>query len=317
MAEAPEADLSLAEIFPDLSIPTSQLHQEPDVEQQQFTEPFAQTRAELDHSYHGHYTVERQHIQNGLLSRCLEFGGRTVSAPWLIFTCGAMGVGKGHALRYLHSKGRFPRNHFCLVDPDRFRKGLPETASYIANQLWRTLGRHTQREAGYLSEIALAACLNQSRNCVYDSSLRDATFWSSSISRIRAKYPQYKLVSTQYSTGWFRPTNGNDSDGVVQAIYFVTAPHSIIFDRALKRARETGRYIPADVLQEAIHSAPAAFEKLKGMVDFTAVIDTGGATPKVVHPSPQLFADHRNMLTESRDVLMHQSGELEPRRSML
>ena len=287
MAETP--DLGLADLFPrgsvppDLSVPTWQVHQETDPERQQCCGPFGATRASLDQQFHGHYTVERQRVQDSLVARCLEFGGRSASggAPWLIFTCGAMGVGKGWALRHLHEMGSFPRNHFCLIDPDRFRMGLPETSAYIAQQLWRNLGAHTQREAGYLSEVALQECLKQSRNCVYDSSLRDAGFWTERINQIRTNYPRYRL-----------------------AIYFITAPDNVIFDRALERAKQTGRYIPADVLQDAIYSAPRAFDSLKGIVDFTAVIDTSGKLPEVVSPAAEVFSDHRNELTNSRDTLL-------------
>eukprot|EP00966_Prymnesium_polylepis_P037355 867471-Prymnesium_polylepis.1 len=257
----------------DLDRPTWLVHQAPEAERGVQRGPYARTRAKLDAGYHGCYTSERQAVQDALVARCLERGGQTSATPWLILTCGAMGVGKGRALRQLHEHATFPHVHFCVVDPDRFRKDLPETSAYIRRRMWWLLGEHTQREAGYLSELALEECLGSSRLCVYDSSLRDVGFWTSTIARIRRDYPAYSI-----------------------AIYHMVAPADIVVQRASARAQQTGRFIPADVLHEAIDAAPRAFEQLRGLADFTAVLDTRGATPRLLSPSAERFAEHARQL---------------------
>jgi hypothetical protein len=167
------------------------------------------------------------------------------------------------------------------------------------------LGEHTQREAGYLSEIALEECLKVSRLVVYDSSLRDVGFWRRNIARIKPEYPQ-----------------------VAHAIYHCVAPRDVIHARARQRARRTGRYVPPEVrlrgtrtrsaaaaalrtggnaprqvLQEAIDAAPLAFEELRSLVDFAAVLDTSGAAPRLVSPSAQAFAEHaRSMRTAGTEA---------------
>ncbi len=45
------------------------------------------------------------------------------SRPWLVFTAGTMGVGKGHVLLHLsrNKAASFPLDRFVRVDPDEFR----------------------------------------------------------------------------------------------------------------------------------------------------------------------------------------------------
>ena len=58
-----------------------------------FYGPFAKFRELCDYSYHVNYTRRRQAWQDeaikGVISRAVE-----QPAPWLVYTCGPMGVGK-------------------------------------------------------------------------------------------------------------------------------------------------------------------------------------------------------------------------------
>lgn len=53
---------------------------------------FADIRATRDYTYHSNYTPERQHWQDFAVKCCL---GKTEAhaRPWIIYTCGPMGVG--------------------------------------------------------------------------------------------------------------------------------------------------------------------------------------------------------------------------------
>ena len=72
-----------------------------------FTAPFADIRAQLDMSYHGVYTLERQAMQDELIQRVIEVGA-SQPAPWITFTAGAMGAGKSRTMGWLSETGIFP-----------------------------------------------------------------------------------------------------------------------------------------------------------------------------------------------------------------
>jgi hypothetical protein len=73
---------------------------------------------------------------------------------WIVFTAGAMGVGKGHTLGWIYEQQLFPLQSFVNVDPDCIRKLLPETDSY--NEINSdTTGFLTQKEVGYISEVGI------------------------------------------------------------------------------------------------------------------------------------------------------------------
>lgn len=54
--------------------------------------------------------------------------GRTEAQarPWVVYTCGPMGVGKGHVLSWLSKQGLFPLEYIVHIDPDFFKRIMPE-----------------------------------------------------------------------------------------------------------------------------------------------------------------------------------------------
>jgi Zeta toxin len=92
----------------------------------------------LDYSYHKNYTFERQRFQDSIIQEYLndavikDENGEictTPTKPWIVFTAGAMGAGKGYTLNKLVQEGRFPLMAFVRVDPDAIRRYLPDSLS--------------------------------------------------------------------------------------------------------------------------------------------------------------------------------------------
>lgn len=120
---------------------------------QAFYGPYAHIRKTLDYSYHRNYTKERQFLQDSIIDEFLEdvsikdVNGNvctTPTEPWLVFTAGAMGAGKGHTIHELVKKGRFPLLAFVTVDPDEIRRRFPEFGLY-AEKCPALAGEHSQR----------------------------------------------------------------------------------------------------------------------------------------------------------------------------
>ena len=108
-----------------------------------FHGPFAAIRATLDYAYHRNPVPARQRVQDGIIGgmlattaprfaslegspnalRCATSTGRR---PFIVFTAGGMGVGKGYVLRWTHRKEYFDVKRYAHVDPDAIKFQLPE-----------------------------------------------------------------------------------------------------------------------------------------------------------------------------------------------
>ena len=82
----------------------------------------------------------------------------TPTEPFIVFTAGAMGAGKGHVISDLVNDGRFPLLAFVTVDPDEIRRKFPEFILY-AEQVPERAGELTQKEAGFVAELMTLAAL--------------------------------------------------------------------------------------------------------------------------------------------------------------
>jgi len=67
----------------------------------------AAIRRTLDSSYHGCYSKERQALQDTWITDIVQ-GGTHHDDPWIIYTAGAMGAGKGYAIQWMSRQGHFP-----------------------------------------------------------------------------------------------------------------------------------------------------------------------------------------------------------------
>ena len=86
-----------------------------------FQGPFAETRQRLDFSYHVNYSLERQRWQDAIVANVLGRDIHRLQRPWIVFTCGAMGSGKGFTMGWLSRVGTFPIENIIRVDPDYFK----------------------------------------------------------------------------------------------------------------------------------------------------------------------------------------------------
>lgn len=222
-------------------------------DQNAFYGPYAHIRKTLDYSYHSNYTKERQFLQDAIIDEFLEdvsikdVNGdvcTTPTEPFLVFTAGAMGAGKGHTINELVKKGRFPLLAFVTVDPDEIRRRFPEFGLY-AEKCPLLAGELTHKEAGYVAEILTLVGLQAGKNVLVDGSLRDHEWYRKYFSFLRREYPNLKI-----------------------AILHVIAPRETVFQRAADRAKKTGRVVPQEVLENALEQVPKSVQILKPLADY-------------------------------------------------
>jgi len=206
---------------------------------------FIETRKTLDRSFHGCYTEARQLVQDSILENIVK-DRKNESRPVIIFTSGTMGAGKTTTVNSFQVSGILGES-FVTIDQDHLRSQLPEWENYLKRQGERA-GALLQRESGYLAEIALKETLACSQNIIFDSSLRDTSWWESRFKHIRQTYPQYRIVILNIRTN---------------------------LETAISRAqlRATGRICPEEIVRDSYFQYLHAFECLRNLADFTAVVD--------------------------------------------
>eukprot|EP00614_Pseudopedinella_elastica_P032078 CAMPEP_0172634592 /NCGR_PEP_ID=MMETSP1068-20121228/195376_1 /TAXON_ID=35684 /ORGANISM="Pseudopedinella elastica, Strain CCMP716" /LENGTH=416 /DNA_ID=CAMNT_0013446567 /DNA_START=209 /DNA_END=1459 /DNA_ORIENTATION=+ len=230
---------------------------------------FVGHRQTLDYTYHKRYSAARQLFQDEIVRHFLLTVVRDAEtnmfcerpkAPWVVFTAGAMGAGKSHAMRWMAEQGHFPLASFVQVDPDMIRYRLPEMAGYLSRNQDEA-GSLTHKEAGFIQEILTLEGLKRGKNVIVDGSLRNAEWNKVFFSRIRAEYPEVRL-----------------------AIIHVVCSAENVLARAARRAEKTGRVVPPRVLLRALEDVPRAVAELGPLVDYAAEVNTDRAVPELRQP---------------------------------
>jgi len=222
-----------------------------------YAPPFAATRATLDASYHGVYTLARQEVQDELICATLA-NGASQDYPWIVFTAGAMGAGKSRTMDFLSTNEIFPLSQVTTIDPDIFKTALPEWDEYVKRDAL-SAGSHTRKESGMLCEIAQTEALAANQHIWVDGSLRDGGWYRQVFEGIAKQHPQYSI-----------------------AIFHIVASDAEIFERARKRGEATGRFVPEAEIWDSITRVPAAVEQLASLCRFVATIDNSTDEPRLV-----------------------------------
>mmetsp|Transcript_2937 Transcript_2937/g.6358 ORF Transcript_2937/g.6358 Transcript_2937/m.6358 type:complete len:634 (-) Transcript_2937:139-2040(-) len=218
-----------------------------------FYGPFAHIRKTLDYTYHSNYTKQRQVFQDSIIEEFLESVSltdvngdvcTTPTEPWVVFSAGAMGAGKGYTINELVTKGHFPLLAFVTIDPDAIRRRFPEFMLYVEHNPL-VAGDLTHKEAGYVAEILTLAALQAGKNCLVDGSLRDHAWYQIYFQQLRDDFPNSQI-----------------------AIIHVVAPREVVFQRAAERAKRTGRVVPRETLEGSLEQVPKSVKILSPLADF-------------------------------------------------
>jgi predicted kinase len=222
---------------------------------------YAHLRQTLDYNYHNHYTKQRQQLQDSIIDSFLSCVKCSENKHWIVFTAGSMGAGKSWTLRHLYQRGDFPLNNFVTVDADEVRHHMPEFETYV-RLAPEEAGYLTRKEAGLVTELLTLAALQQGYNVLVDGSLRDAAWYQAYFERLRQDYPDINI-----------------------GILHVTAPPELVYQRAAKRAQQTGRVVPMSTLNTSMEQVPTSVALLRDSTDFCAEIFNGDGELKLDTPN--------------------------------
>jgi len=223
-----------------------------------FTGIHASIRPLLDYTYHRKYIPQREKVQDDLIQRfmaaCERPGNELL--PWILFTAGAMGAGKGYVTRWMEQKGYLPMQNFLVVDPDAIRQALPEWKSYCSRDE-STAGNLTQKEAGCIAELLGERGLRDRYNVIFDGSLRDTEWYTRHFQRLRRDFPGIRIM-----------------------ILHIVADREEVLQRAKERGEKTGRVVPVKLLEESMEQVPKSVDSLATEADFACrVVNRSGVEP--------------------------------------
>eukprot|EP00301_Raphidiophrys_heterophryoidea_P026915 c9389_g1_i1.p1 GENE.c9389_g1_i1~~c9389_g1_i1.p1 ORF type:complete len:802 (-),score=185.80 c9389_g1_i1:32-2437(-) len=222
-----------------------------------FTGKFADIRAKLDYSYHSNVTPLRQAWQDKVLN-AIVIRNDPQPHPWVVYTCGPMGAGKGYALSWMSSHKYFPLENIVHIDPDHFKMVMPEWMPYV-NSNPVLAGALCHQESGLMTEIAQEYAMKHRQHIWVDGSLRDGKWHERVFDGIRKNFPDYQI-----------------------AIFYVYASEDIVRMRIQKRASETGRDVPEALIRESLEAPDKTLALLTPKVDFVARINNDHSVPKLV-----------------------------------
>lgn len=226
-----------------------------------FTGLHRDIRPLLDYTYHKKYCNARVRLQDQLILKAAANGSvqSDLLLPWVIFTAGAMGAGKGYVTRWMEKQGCLPLSQFVVVDPDAVRQSLPEWAGYVAKDPL-TAAIKTQKEAGHISEILGYKALRERWNVIFDGSLRDVEWYKGYFQNLRKQFPGIRLM-----------------------ILHIVAEREAVLKRAEERGKATGRMVPREVLENSMDAVPKSVEILSPLVDVAIrVMNLNGQEPKMI-----------------------------------
>jgi Zeta toxin len=225
--------------------------------------PFQRERQKLDYTYHSRLIYSRlvfqdsilNQIRNGVLANNKTITtnsssaimtenntNRTRQRPWLIFTAGPMGVGKGYVLAQLKQMKVLDASEYLWIDPDMIKTTLPEMAGYDITMAATLL----HAESAIMADVLFEHALSYSYDTMVDGSLRNVSYYQQLLLRIRRDYAHYRI-----------------------AIIHVTAAPATIRRRALLRS---GRTVPTALVDESIRQVPNSVDALTPLVDAVHVI---------------------------------------------
>jgi hypothetical protein len=226
---------------------------------------FADVRRDLDAQWHGSYCISRQLLQDNLVKEALglnrgshpNFQGNL--QPFILYTGGAMGAGKGYTMSWMKKKGIVSIPNFRHIDPDVFRRKLPEWKYYVKlNQA--TAGSLTHLESSMIAEIAQEVALKHNMNIWVDGSLSDHDWFITQLTRIRNLFPHYRV-----------------------AVVHVSASEECIMQRCELRAQSTGRVVPLEKIRYSLHSSIETVMRVAPpLVDVVAMIANEKDAPQLV-----------------------------------
>lgn len=221
--------------------------------------PHARERAALRAGYHKQvYSRARQQWQDEVVEQAATpMMKRDEEEPWLIYTCGTPGAGKGFVMSWLSNQGFFPLETVVHVDPDNFKLHMPEWPGY--QKMGETsVDKVCGNEANFLADLTQEAALSRGSFVWRDTTLLAADRIKEYMKSLRERaaqegLPKYKI-----------------------AVFYIFADEDVVRRRIEEREAQTGRSVDDSFLEASFANIKKSLTTVQDEVDIVAMIDNSG-----------------------------------------
>eukprot|EP00747_Dinoflagellata_sp_TGD_P100635 gnl/TRDRNA2_/TRDRNA2_168095_c0_seq1.p1 gnl/TRDRNA2_/TRDRNA2_168095_c0~~gnl/TRDRNA2_/TRDRNA2_168095_c0_seq1.p1 ORF type:complete len:658 (-),score=120.45 gnl/TRDRNA2_/TRDRNA2_168095_c0_seq1:116-1906(-) len=248
--------------------------------ERKFYGPFKGVRERLDFSHHGSYSEKRQAWQDTVVSS-MTMRSEPQPMPWLIYTCGGYGTGKGFSIAWMSDKCFFPLTDMVCIDPDDFKRVMPEWKEYLHRG--KDAGSMCHAESVYMQEIVQSVAMKNRQSIWIDGSLSNTEWFKGLFQDFKERYPYYRI-----------------------AIFYIYASEERARARIEARRKATGRSIPEEKIAKSLQGAKSSVLELTPYVDFVARIENNG-------PAPILRATEVVDRSGSWDAIARRFAQRQPR----
>ncbi len=214
----------------------------------------------------GNYKPERLKLHNAIVDQINTEAGESHKKPLAVLMGGGSATGKSTlrnvtVMAALKGEGQSAG----IVDSDDIKNSIPE---------YKTLGRDiaartVHDESSDIANYALDTLIKNKKNLIFDGTMKNYKKYSAMIERLK-------------------------KEGYEVQILIADCPLEVAIERATKRAKETGRKVPTEIIEESHRSVPEAFVKLKSLVDRYDVFDTSGNVPERIHSNEEVVLEKYN-----------------------
>lgn len=198
------------------------------------------------------YSKERDALHQYLLDENMG-QARSDATPVAVFAAGGSGVGKSSMVYAMLAKEISRMVH---IDPDMYKIRLPEYQQMRDTDI-NQAAVHVHEESSYLAKRTLDLAITNKLNLIYDSTFSNVPYLARKIQELKTA-------------------------GYYVMIFYADCPFDVAMDRVYKRAQETGRMVPPEVVQQTHNQSIKGFNALKKMADKTLVFDTSGTGAREV-----------------------------------
>ena len=178
--------------------------------------------------------------------------------PILWLMGGGSGSGKSTVLQTLRDDGFIPVNDVVHIDPDAFKKVIPEFEELIKRKDGRA-AIIVHDESTLMAREAFARAVSKRADIIYDTTLSNFPKAGDMIAHARSQGYEVRIIG-------------------------VTASPRTAIERVVKRGDRTGRYVPIRDLLSTHKKFAAAFEQYIELVDSISLwkTDCGNGTLKKI-----------------------------------
>ena len=201
-----------------------------------YTNDYSEQRIKLHESIIDKYFINKSYLKK--YNKSQKF----------IFTSGAYGSGKSFVINQLYKLNKINLTKYIYIDPDKIRLDLPEYQELTKSNPFGAC-EQTNQEVFYIGELIRFHAIFEGLDVIYDSSLRNYTWFESHVKWIRNNFPKAEIIVINVQADWIS-----------------------VLERNLLRTEQTNRFIKLETIRQSYFESLETYYKIKKIVDTNIII---------------------------------------------